>query len=73
MTEAQEMLLKVKPAIREVFWISQCWNDHNFSYDDLIEKCKKISKQMLGNDLKHRDVDRANEWLRKVDDVCKES
>ena len=71
MTRAQEVLLQIKPAIREIFWISQCYNDHNFSEKILIEKCEKISKIILGMDLKPGDVDKANEWLLAIDSICK--
>jgi hypothetical protein len=71
MTDAQKMLAEIKPAIREIIWISQCWNDHNFSEKDLLDKCKKVARVILGDDLKATDVERANEWLERIDAVCK--
>lgn len=70
MTESQKMLLDIRPVIREIFWISQCWNDHNFSSNDLIDKCEKISKVLLGESLKPRDVDMASDWLDRADRAC---
>ena len=70
MTEAQKILMEIRPAIREIFWISQCYNDHNFSDSELIKKCEKISKTLLGDSLRPRDVDLANDWMSRADCAC---
>lgn len=67
------MLREIAPAIREVFWIAQVWNDHNFDANDIRKKCEKIAHQ-LG--VEGRDVDDpvrgANRWLAECEAALEE-
>jgi predicted ATPase len=65
----KKILYELTPIMREIFWIARCWNDHNFSYNDLLEKCKFITDTLVGIASNARDLDACNEWLDKANSI----
>lgn len=63
--ECKDLLDTVYPALRDVLWCALCWNDHNFSYSDLLKKAQSAASALgfqRGDDLS-----RINEIMARVD------
>ena len=61
----RELLTEARAPARELLWCMVVWNDHNFTYADLINKLR-MARKALGLDGINR-VDDANDRLDRID------
>ena len=57
----EEQKQAVYNCIREYLWMARVWNDHNFTYDDILHKAKTAA-----NDLGCSSVAEANDFLDQL-------
>ena len=70
MDRAKELLREMSPAIRDILWCALVWNDHNFTYEDLLNHARAAAKS-LG--IKRGDgADWVNSWMEDVDEATRD-
>ena len=61
--ELENLIKEMKNGFREVLWCSLVWNDHNFSYKDLLSHLESARKNF---GFERTNLDAANDYMDKI-------
>jgi hypothetical protein len=68
--QLEAILRDLVPGTINILWCALVWNDHNFTYQDLLARAQKAAKA-LGYE-RRNGVDAVNAWMERVEKVLGE-